>query len=170
MEFLLDPPGVGDVHPDTGVVIANTGTRGADTTQHLPIPAWLNEGLAVNTKYTLFPQLAAPSAQLYFPHEVAAQHVAYWNQVSIQTFWSGKSFLAADDGNRLSYDLAKKIAALTAGDKPAFRAFMAAAKGSDGGLAAERHLGYPIQNLLEAVLGEGEWSPRPDSWRQGTER
>ncbi|MEG1680814.1 MAG: hypothetical protein RR326_12020, partial [Stenotrophomonas sp.] len=70
--------------------------------QHLPIPAWLNEGLAVNTEHTLYPHLAAPGAQMYFPHEIAAQHAAYWNEESIQAFWSGKSFLAADDGNRLS--------------------------------------------------------------------
>lgn len=138
--------------------------------QHLPIPAWLNEGLAVNTEHTLFPQLAAPSAQLYFPHEIAAQHAAYWNEESIQTFWSGKSFLATDDGNRLSYDLAKKITSLAAGDERAFRAFVAAAQMSDGGLSAEQHLGFPLHNLLEAVLGEGEWTPRPDTWMQGTER
>ncbi|KRG65570.1 hypothetical protein ABB26_03200 [Stenotrophomonas humi] len=138
--------------------------------QHLPIPAWLNEGLAVNTEHTLFPQLAAPSAQMYFPHEIAAQHAAYWNEESIQTFWSGKSFLAMDDGNRLSYDLAKKITSLAAGDERAFRAFVAAAQMSDGGLSAEQNLGFPLHNLLEAVLGEGEWTPRPDAWMQGTER
>lgn len=138
--------------------------------QHLPIPAWLNEGLAVNTEHTLFPQLAAPSAQLYFPQEIAAQHAAYWNEESIQTFWSGKSFLATDDGNRLSYDLAKKITSLAAGDERAFRAFVAAAQMNDGGLSAEQHLGFPLHNLLEAVLGEGEWTPRPDTWMQGTER
>lgn len=138
--------------------------------QHLPIPAWLNEGLAVNTEHTLYPQLAAPGAQMYFPHEIAAQHAAYWNEESIQAFWSGKSFLAADDGNRLSYDLAKKITALAAGDERSFRMFVATAQMSDGGLAAEQHLGYPIQNLLEAVLGEGDWAPRPDTWMQGVER
>lgn len=138
--------------------------------QHLPIPAWLNEGLAVNTEHTLFPQLAAPAAQMYFPHEIAAQHAAYWDAASIQTFWSGKSFLLADDGNRLSYDLARKITALAAGDEAGFRAFVAAARMDDAGLGAEHHLGYPIQHLLEAVLGEGEWSPRPDTWWQGVER
>lgn len=138
--------------------------------QHLPIPAWLNEGLAVNTEHSLYPQLAAPGAQMYFPHEIAAQHAAYWNAESIQQFWSGKSFLAADDGNRLSYDLAKKITALAAGDERAFRAFVAVAQMSDGGLAAEQHLGYPIQNLLEAVLGEGDWAPRPEVWMEGVER
>jgi len=138
--------------------------------QHLPIPAWLNEGLAVNTEHSLYPQLAAPGAQMYFPHEIAAQHAAYWNPESIQLFWSGKSFLAADDGNRLSYDLAKKITALAAGDERAFRKFVAAAQMSDGGLAAEQHLGYPVQNLLEAVLGEGDWAPKPEAWMQGVER
>lgn len=137
---------------------------------HLPIPAWLNEGLAVNTEHTMFPQLAAPSAQLYFPHEVAAHHAAYWNADSIQTFWSGKSFLATDDGNRLSYDLAKKITALAARDEPAFRAFVAAADLQDGGVAAEHHLGFPIAHLVEAVLGEGPWEPRPETWRKGVER
>jgi len=138
--------------------------------QHLPIPAWLNEGLAVNTEQTLFPQLAAPGAQLYFPHEIAAQHEAYWDAQSIQTFWSGKSFLATDDGNRLSYDLARKITALAAQDERGFRAFVAAAQMQDGGRAAQHHLGYPIQNLLDAVLGEGEWEPLPDTWKDGTER
>jgi hypothetical protein len=137
---------------------------------HLPIPAWLNEGLAVNTEHTLFPHLAAPAAQLYFPHEVAAQHAAYWNADSIQTFWSGKSFLATDEGNRLSYDLAKKITALAARDDAAFRAFVADAHMQDGGLAAEHHLGYPLVNLLEAVLGEGSWQPRPETWQEGIER
>lgn len=137
---------------------------------HLPIPAWLNEGLAVNTEYTLFPQLAAPGAQLYFPHEVAAQHAAYWNEDSIQAFWSGKSFLHTDDGNRLSYDLARKITALAACDEPAFRAFVAAAQMQDGGLDAEHHLGFPIAHLVKAVLGEGNWQPRPESWREGVER
>ncbi|MEJ2790404.1 MULTISPECIES: hypothetical protein [unclassified Pseudoxanthomonas] len=137
---------------------------------HLPIPAWLNEGLAVNTEHTLFPQLAAPHAQLYFPHEIAAQHAAYWDADSIQAFWSGKSFLRTDEGNRLSYDLAKKITRLAAGDEAAFRLFVAHAHLQDGGLAAEHHLGFPLAHLVEAVLGEGPWQPLPDRWSDGVER
>jgi len=138
--------------------------------QHLPIPAWLNEGLAVNTEHTMFPQLALPASQKYFPHEIVARHAAYWNADSIQTFWSGKSFLATDDGNQLSYDLAKKITALAARDEPAFRAFVAEASMEDAGVAAARHLGYPLERLLEAVLGEGDWSPKPERWNLGVER
>ncbi|UYK77319.1 hypothetical protein NG825_02850 [Xanthomonas sacchari] len=138
--------------------------------QHLPIPAWLNEGLAVNTEHTMFPQLAMPSTQKYFQHEIPALHAAYWNADSIQTFWSGKSFLATDDGNALSYDLAKKITALAAGDEPAFRAFVAEASMDDGGVAAAQHLGYPLEHLVQAVLGEGDWSPKPERWRRDVER
>ena len=137
---------------------------------HLPIPAWLNEGIAVNTEHQLFPQLADPRAQLYFPHEVTAQHAAYWDEESIQAFWSGKSFLRTDDGNRLSYDLATKIAALAARNDAAFRTFVANAHMHDGGVGAEHHLGFPIANLAEAVLGEGPWQPRPETWQEGVER
>lgn len=136
---------------------------------HLPIPAWLNEGLAVNTEHRLFPHLADPRAQLYFPHEIVAKHAAYWNSESIQTFWSGKSFLHTDDGNILSYDLAAKITALAARDESAFRAFVAEASIGDAGSGAEDRLGYPISNLVEAVLGDGRWQPQPDTWEDGVE-
>ncbi|MBE5314455.1 MAG: hypothetical protein H4O13_03540 [Xanthomonadales bacterium] len=56
---------------------------------HLPIPAWLNEGLATNTEAALFPQLFAPSAQLYHPNEMVRKHAAFWNADTIQEFWSG---------------------------------------------------------------------------------
>ncbi|TDK24367.1 hypothetical protein E2F46_08780 [Luteimonas aestuarii] len=137
---------------------------------HLPIPAWLNEGLAVNTEHAIFPEMADPRTQLFSPRELAAQHVRYWDDAGVQAFWSGKSFLRTDDGNRLSYDLAARITALAARDEAAFRAFVAHAHMDDGGLSAEHHLGYPVANLVEAVLGEGPWQPRPAEWREGVER
>ena len=162
--FVMPQEGIDAMEP----VIAHELTHCLLT--HLPIPAWLNEGVAVNTERHLFPHLADPHAQLYFPYELVAQHAAYWNEESIQTFWSGKSFLMTDDGNRLSYDLATKIAALAAKDEQAFRAFVAHAHMQDGGVGAEHHLGFPIAHLVEAVLGEGSWQPRPESWHEGVER
>lgn len=137
---------------------------------HWPIPAWLNEGMAVNTEQALFPQLADPRAQLYRPDELAAQHAAYWDDASIQAFWSGKSFLRADEGSRLSYDLAAKITALAARDDRAFRAFVRHAHVDDAGAGAQERLGYPIAHLVDAVLGEGRWTPQPAQWREGVER
>ncbi len=137
---------------------------------HLRIPAWLNEGMAVNTEHVLFPHLADPRFSLHHPSEIKAKHVAFWNADTIQEFWSGKSFLRADDGNMLSYDLAKRIAAIAARDDAAFRAFLREANVADAGLSAEHRLGYPIEHLAMVMLGEGDWRPAPERWSDGTER
>lgn len=127
---------------------------------HLPIPLWLNEGIAVNTEQTLVPRLADPRLQLLRPEEMRARHRAYWTADTIQDFWSGKVFQAAGDGVDLAYDLARRITALAARDENAFRAYVAAAHWRDGGLEAEHLLGHALSDLIGAVLGEGDWSPR----------
>lgn len=131
---------------------------------HLPLPAWLNEGIAVNCEHRMFPQLEHPSAQKYLPKEMAAKHRAHWSTETIQDLWSGRSFHAPDESCMLAYDLAKKLTRLAASDLDAFRAFATSADIADAGLAAESALGYPLQNLAEAVLGPGDWQPRPESW------
>ncbi len=137
---------------------------------HLPIPAWLNEGLATNTEAALFPQNFNPSAQLYHPAELAAKHAAFWNADTIQEFWSGKSFLRTDDGNLLSYDLARRITGRAALGEQRFRAFVCEAHRRDAGLSAQHHLGFELADLITAMLGEGEWSPDPSRWNEGVER
>lgn len=131
---------------------------------HLPIPTWLNEGMAVNTEHSLFPRLADPRAALYSPQEIARKHAAFWNPARIQAFWSGAAFHRTDDGNLLSYDLAKKMVALAASEHEAFLVFALAADRADAGQAAAGHLGYPVHHLAEVVLGEGDWEPRPAQW------
>ena len=64
---------------------------------HLPIPTWLNEGLAV-----LMEEVLANNT-LYIDKEIVAQHHQYWNEENIQEFWSGDSFYASDEGQGLSY-------------------------------------------------------------------
>jgi len=138
---------------------------------HLPIPAWLNEGLAVNTEHALFTYLADPRNALHSPDEIAAKHAAFWNPDTIQMFWSGKSFLRSDDGNLLSYDLAKRVVGLIARHEDAFRAFVLDARGEDGGQAAcARWLGCPLEHLVVPMLGEGDWRPDPARWDEGVER
>jgi len=135
--------------------------------QHLSLPAWLNEGIAVNTEQRLCP----PVRPLFMPEEMREKHVEFWNESTIQEFWSGKSWLRPDEGNMLSYDLAKNFALLAAGDFDAFRGFANAADVADSGNAAAlKHLGYPVKNLAEAVLGEGPWEPKPELWKDGVER
>lgn len=135
--------------------------------QHLPIPAWLNEGIAVNTEHRLSP----PGRPLYTPDEMHQKHLAFWNETTIQEFWSGKSWRRPDEGNTLSYDLAVHFVAMSSRDFAAFSGFVNAADWVDGGDAAARtHPGYPLSNLAEAVLGEGPWTPDPEKWKHGKER
>lgn len=136
---------------------------------HLPIPAWLNEGIAVNTEHNFFPYLADPRAALHLPHEMEAMHKAFWNADTIQEFWSGKSFLRTDNGNLLSYDLARRVTDLAARDEVAFKEFVREASMQDAGLSAEHHLGYPLHRLIDVSLGEGDWRPRPVAWNNGVE-
>src|SRR5688572_17624715 len=136
--------------------------------QHLPLPAWLNEGIAVNTEHRLCPP---PGRPLHTPEEMHDKHVSFWNEKAIQEFWSGKSWLRPGEANMLSYDLARHFVSMIARDYDAFRAFVNTANTADSGdAAALEHLGYPIGHLAEAVLGTGTWHPKPETWNEGVER
>lgn len=136
---------------------------------HLPIPTWVNEGMAVNTEHSLFPHLAHPANQLYTAKEIERKHAAFWNAERIQEFWSGAAFHRTDDGNLLSYDLARKMIGLAAHDHGAFVPFVLAAHRDDGGAKAAERLDYPVENLVEAVLGEGDWQPRLLRWSESAQ-
>jgi len=138
---------------------------------HLPIPAWLNEGVAVSTEKALLPHLADPRMALWTPRELEAKHAAFWNAQTIQEFWIGKSFLRPDEGNALSYDLGERLVRLLARDYATFATFMNAAGMDDAGLAAARDvLAVDLGDAVAAILGEGTWRPQPQSWSDGLER
>lgn len=135
--------------------------------QHLPLPAWLNEGIAVNTEY----RVTRAPAPLYTPEEMHHKHMDYWNPSTIQEFWSGKSWHKPGDSNLLSYDLAQHFVRMAAQDFDSFRKFANAAHLDDSGdKAARAHLGYPLAHFAEAILGEGSWQPDPASWNDGVEQ
>lgn len=137
---------------------------------HLPIPAWLNEGLAVNTENRLSPS----GAPLFSPHEMHAKHLAFWGSTEMQEFWSGKSFLRPDDGNMLSYDLARIFVDHFASDWPRFAAFVNEANLADAGNeAARRHLEIDLGVAACALLDkapDAAWHPTPERWAEAPER
>jgi len=143
-------------------VIAHEMTHGC--LAHLPIPAWLNEGIAVNTEH----RLAGAGQPLYTPEQMRRKHQRYWGEAEIQEFWSGKSYLRTDDGNMLSYDLARILVEQFAKDWERFRDFVIAANRADAGAsAARKHLGLSlgatVLALLEREPGSG-WEPNPRTW------
>jgi len=137
---------------------------------HLPIPAWLNEGLAVNTETRLSPS----GRPLFSPLEMHAKHLDFWGADEIQEFWSGKSFLRPDDGNMLSYDLARIFVDQLSADWPRFATFVNDANLEDAGAAAAAQhldidLGVSVSALLEKE-SDATWHPDPKNWIEPPEK
>ncbi|NRF72116.1 hypothetical protein HLB44_34545 [Aquincola sp. S2] len=131
---------------------------------HLPIPVWLNEGIAVNTEHRLCP----PSFAVSTPQQMHARHRGFWGPTQIQQFWSGESFLRSDEGNELSYDLARIIVFQLSATWDRFRPFVLSATVEDGGAsAASEHLGVHLGEVASALLGlepSPQWAPNPAAW------
>ena len=127
---------------------------------HLPIPAWLNEGMAVNIE-----NMFTGSAPLKMDDELYARHKAFWGESEIQEFWSGDSFNRPDEGQELSYHLAQFAVTSLSKDYEAFIEFTNKAHFSDGGEAAASEVyGGSLGNLIAQFFGEGVWAPNPESW------
>jgi hypothetical protein len=131
---------------------------------HLPLPLWLNVGIAVNTEHQLVNKKSCGgcgSQQLH--HKL----LAYWNESEIQEFWSGASFQRADEGLQLSYKLARIMVELLAKDWQSFKSFVTNAHADDAGAAAARaYLDMDLGELVCALLERdywARWSPAPQT-------
>jgi hypothetical protein len=149
-------------------VIAHEMTHGC--LSHLPIPAWLNEGIAVNTER----RLAGRTPSHYSASEIHEKHLAFWGVAEIQEFWSGKSFRRSDDGNMLSYDLASVMVEQMAKDWERFERFVLSADRADSGAAAARaYLHADLGAIVCALLAKeapDEWVPQPAAWQEEPEK
>lgn len=144
-------------------VIAHEMTHSA--LAHLDLPLWIDEGLAVNTEH----RLVGTSARTHTAHELHAKHLAFWNAERIQEFWSGRSFHRSDDGQMLSYELARILVRELSRDWASFAAFARAAEREDAGqAAAERVLGVDLVASVCAIFGktpDAGWVPDPARWQ-----
>ena len=61
------------------------------------------------------------------------EHRTFWDEQTIQEFWSGKSFGRVDEGNGLSYELARYCIRALAHDVSSFIVFAQHASFEDGG-------------------------------------
>jgi len=98
-------------------------------------------------------------------NEVDACHQAFWGEKEIQQFWSGESFHRPDEDQELSYHLAQFAVNSLSQDYEAFVRFVNAANFSDAGESAAYNIyAGSLGNLIARFFGEGEWSPRPETW------
>lgn len=138
-------------------VIAHELTHAA--LAHLRLPLWLDEGIAVNTEH----RLTGVRAE-HTPQELQRMHQRFWGEAEIQQFWTGESFRRPDDGNKLSYDLARIIVEQLAKTWEPFAAFVANASQEDAGAQAAREaMGIELGPMVCALLQRAPtatWSPR----------
>jgi hypothetical protein len=153
-------------------VIAHEMTHGL--LSHLPLPAWLNEGLAVNAELRLCPPPPPAPGLAETPWDKHERHVRFWTADNLQEFWSGRSFLRPDEGNELSYDLARILVEQLGKDWRAFSAFVCGAHASDAGTAAaQEHLGLRLGAAVAALLErppDAALEPDPTQWSGEPER
>jgi hypothetical protein len=132
---------------------------------HLPLPTWLNEGLAVNTEHRL---AGAVRPALDEPVRLHDRLRRFWSVVKIQDFWSGESFHLADS-QTLSYELARILVEQLARDWPPFARFAQRADRADAGAGAAREcLGLDLGELVTGLLERDtprSWAPNPAKWK-----
>jgi tetratricopeptide (TPR) repeat protein len=125
---------------------------------HLPLPLWLEEGVAQLTE-------AALSGGMPFAlnGEDAAGIRRYWREHGLRDFWWGTGFHSLDGGQRHSYRLAEILFRLIVGDHrrrlPDFVRHTQADDAGDG--AAREFLGRSLADLAAQFLGPGSWDPVP---------
>ena len=123
---------------------------------HLPLPRWLNDGIAVNMERRI-----GGNKQGLLDRDLVQKHRKYWTTETIQGFWAGTSF-HDKDGNviRLNYNMAEILVDLLVQEFPNFMDFVAHADWKDAGqAAASESFGVTLHEVAETFLGPGEWSP-----------
>jgi hypothetical protein len=122
---------------------------------HLPIPTWLNEGLAVAIER----ERSRHSG--FLDRDLADRHGGFWNESNIQSFWAGKSFHVPGQESELSYSLAQILVTLLSGQGKEFNAFIAQANWRDAGQEAARTvMGRDLGEVASQFLGPGNWRPQ----------
>ncbi|TQV75057.1 hypothetical protein FLL45_08945 [Aliikangiella marina] len=127
---------------------------------HLSLPVWVDEGLAVNTETMITRQ-----ANYRLNPQKNSRHNDFWNEKTIQEFWSGEGFQKPGETSELCYHLAQIIVASMAEEHPSFVEFVRNAKYPDSGeAAAYKVFGGSLGAIIEQFFGPGDWSPKPDQW------
>jgi hypothetical protein len=131
---------------------------------HLPLPVWLNEGVAM-----ILEEAVSGSVAYTLDRETADRHRAFWDAATIQQFWEGSSWGLIGDGNELSYGLAQILMRIFYEDvRPGpekFRDFVRDARSEDAGQQSMRkHFDLSLGELAAEFLGDGDWEPQPAKW------
>ena len=125
---------------------------------HLPLPHWLNEGIAVNVEQRLVGRMPGE----FTAQEMYDKHQTHWNAQTIQAFWSGEAF-STQATMSLAYDLATTIVMQLSKDWAVFSQFVLAAHWADAAAqAAQEYIGMSLGEYICLVLDKAyhaDWEP-----------
>ncbi len=127
--------------------------------RHLPLPLWLNEGVT-----QVVEDIVTDDSSFHVNQELFNRHLAYWNDETIQAFWSGDSFFSTDEGQELSYHLAQVLVRTLMSDHPTqMTSLLNNAQHTDAGNSAVLDFcGTSLHDRVTLFLGVGAWSPLAD--------
>lgn len=134
----------------------------------LPIPAWLNEGMAVNME-----RVFAGAGNAMLERELVLRHRLFWTAGNIQSFWNGRAYLQRTEAAELAYDLARCLVTALSSDWPRFMRFVTQASWDDAGKqSAQNHLDADLGEWVRLFVGgDGAgWAPDPSRWDGKPER
>jgi len=123
------------------------------------LPNWIDEAIAMRMQ-----DIAVEYDGLALTKESYKKHQHYWNEKTIQEFWSGEVWSVASDAFELSYELARILWKKIAGDLHATKEeiveFIKTLNYNDSGNAAFKAIfNHSLGDLVEDFLGEGDWEP-----------
>jgi len=119
---------------------------------HLPIPTWINEGLAVGME-----NLLSHSQYNEMDSSMLIQHQKFWNKSRIEEFYSGKSFSRSDEGQELSYHLGEFAVNTLSKEYDSFVDFVNQASFEDGGYSAAKNVyGNGLDDLVTSLFAGGD--------------
>lgn len=120
----------------------------------IPWPLWVEEAVVQAIEQKLSQQ-----KPYMLDREMVNRHQRYWNRDKIHDFWSGASFHYPNEGSELSYHLCRfLLEAVAHSGRSQLLDFLLGADCGDAGFAAmQRTLGCFPSEILEDLLGAGDW-------------
>ena len=124
------------------------------------LPLWLDEAITGEVENNI-----VGGNPYFLDRETVREHREYWDDERLAAFWSGESFWFPDDGQRLSYHLARYLFnSLVSHSTPEMMSrFIHAATPEDAGISAALDVfGIDLVDVLGGLLDDGPADPADD--------
>jgi hypothetical protein len=121
------------------------------------LPAWLDEAITQEIVHKI-----AGGNPYLLDREIVREHREYWDDESLAAFWAGESFWFPDDGQRLSYHLARYLfnSLVPYSNPETMTRFIRSVSREDAGYSAALDvLGVDLEEVLSGLLDQEPVAP-----------